>query len=72
MLKKNRYDLQADIVSAINGAYKPYEAIGWPPGLENYIRSVAEMTALAIINSIYTEGELDEQMDKILLTDKTQ
>lgn len=47
----------------------PYCAQGWPPELQEYIKRVAMTTAIAIVEAIYTEGELDERLDRILLSD---
>jgi hypothetical protein len=45
----------------------PYQAQGWPPELQEYIKRVAVATAMAIVDSIYTETELDARVDTILL-----
>lgn len=47
----------------------PYCSTGWPPELQEYIKRVAMTTAIAIVESIYTEEELDARVDKILLSD---
>jgi hypothetical protein len=48
----------------------PHHAQGWPPELQEYIKRVAIATAMAIVDSIYTEEELNERVDRILLTDE--
>ena len=48
----------------------PHCAQGWPPELQEYIKRVAMTTAIAIVESIYTEEELDARVDGILLSDR--
>lgn len=71
MLKRNKSEMYDIVISATHNAIKPHEAIGWPPGLEQYIRNVAEQVGIAIVNEIYTEEELDARVDEILLIDRT-
>lgn len=47
----------------------PSSAVGWPPDLQEYIRRVTLIMACAIVDAIYTEGELDARVDEILLSD---
>lgn len=49
----------------------PYSA-GWPPGLAEFVRRVAIATATSVVDAIYTEEELNEKVDGILLTDETE
>lgn len=48
----------------------PNEALGWPPGLTEYIKRVAAATAVAVVDAIYTEQEMETKVEEILLVDK--
>jgi hypothetical protein len=67
MLKKDRSTIEAEVCCAINNTMLPYENIGWPPNIERYIKDIARNVAIAVINSIYTEQELDAEVESILL-----
>lgn len=50
-------------------ASAPNESVGWPPELVSYIKRVAYMISIEILNSIYTEQEMEEKVEGILLND---
>jgi hypothetical protein len=63
----HQYDMQG-----YNGEIAcPPHAQGWPPELQEYIKRVAVATAMAIVDSIYTEEELNEKVDGILLDNES-
>ncbi len=45
----------------------PPEAVGWPTGLIEYVRRISLMMAYEILNSVYTEQELEQKAEDIIL-----
>lgn len=61
-------DLTLSIVgSVIWNAYTPPESIGWPPGLMEHIKTMNHNLAITILNAIYTEEELNNKVEQIIL-----
>lgn len=67
MLRKSKESVADEISHAINYAYRPSEAIGWPPQMEEYIRQMIIDVAECIVNNIYTQQELEEKAENIIL-----
>jgi hypothetical protein len=60
------------IASVIWNSYTPHESAGWPPLMLDHIKSMMHNTAIAIVESIYTEQELDEKAEGIILDEPRQ
>ena len=45
---------------------EPYESAGWPPGMLDHVKSIMHDLAIDVIDSIYTEEELDSKINNIL------
>lgn len=60
------------IASIIWNSYTPSESAGWPPLMLDHIKSIMHNTAIAIVESIYTEQELDEKAEGIILDEPRQ
>jgi hypothetical protein len=56
----------AKINSIIWNTSTPYESAGWPPGMLDHVKSIMQHLALDVIDSIYTEDELDSRINGIL------
>lgn len=67
MLKNERFVLHSKIRNEIESYPLPYQSVGWPAGIQEFIREVAFAAAMSVIDEIYTQSELDEKVDKILL-----
>lgn len=65
MLKDKEATL-ARVNSIIWNSCTPYEAAGWPPGMLDHIKVMMQDLAFNIIDSTYTEEELDSKVDDIL------
>jgi hypothetical protein len=57
----------AKVNSIIWNTTAPYESAGWPPGMLEHVKSIMSHLALDIIDSIYTEDELDSRINDMLL-----
>ena len=68
MLKKDLSSVTTDIYNAIFlNTYTPYEAVGWPPGVKEFVQSTVHNATLALLNNIYSKQELDSEVESILL-----
>jgi hypothetical protein len=57
------------VKNSINAYPPPYEAVGWPPGIQDFIRQVAHAAAMEIIENIYTQLELEDKAERIILSE---
>jgi hypothetical protein len=64
---KDKAEALAIISSTVWNSYTPYEAAGWPPAMLEHVKTIVHNTAVAIVESIYTEEELDKKAEDILL-----
>jgi len=71
MLKQDRSIVFDKVVDEIMSFPPPYESVGWPIGLEHFIRDLVIRSANATINSVYSEKELEEKAETILLDSST-
>lgn len=69
---KDRDEALSLIGSIVWNRYTPPEAIGWPPGLLEHVRCMNHNVAVAIVESIYTEQELDNKVERIILNKPEQ
>lgn len=68
MLKKEINDVKAEIYNAVFlNTYTPYEAVGWPPGLKDFVQTTVHNATLTLLNNIYSKQELDSEVESILL-----
>lgn len=66
MLKDKNHAISL-INSVVWNSYTPHEACGWPPGMLDHLRAIMHNMGIAIVESIYTEQELDNQIENVLL-----
>jgi hypothetical protein len=64
---KNKDEALNIISNTIWNSCTPYESAGWPPLMLDHIKCMMHNTAVAIVESIYTEQELDKKAEDILL-----
>lgn len=69
---KDRDEAISKVSSIIWNSYTPHEAIGWPPAMLDHIKTIMHNTAIVIVESIYTEQELDNKAEGILLDQSKQ
>jgi hypothetical protein len=69
MLKNDQVDVMNRVSSIIYNSVPPYESIGWPPQISEYMKRLTEDVAREIIYSIYSENELDKKVDGIILNE---
>jgi hypothetical protein len=71
MLKNDRHITEDKVRNEIYSYPLPYQAVGWPLELQDFIREVAYAAARSIIENIYTEKELEQKVEDILLSSST-
>lgn len=71
MLNRSRQEVNNRILSAVYNTPMPACSVGWPPFLAEYIKELVENVSIAVVDSIYTEQELDEKIDNTLLKTQT-
>jgi hypothetical protein len=64
---KNKEEALMIIHNAVWNSYTPHEAVGWPPAMLDHFRATMQNVAIAIVESIYTEEELDSKIESTLL-----
>ena len=67
MLKDDRNAIIAEIHAIVWNSLPPLEAAGWPPGLLEHIKTIIHNISIAIVDSIYTQKELDDKIESIIL-----
>lgn len=55
--------------SSVEAYPPPCEAVGWPPGIQDFIRQVAYAAAMEIVDNIYSEKELEDKAERIILSE---
>jgi len=71
MLKSDRYVIETKVKDEVYSYPLPYTSVGWPPEIQDFVREVAFAAAKSIIENIYSEKELEEKVENILLSSST-